>query len=578
MQIKEAKIYNFGKLQNKTYSFAPGINLIYGENEAGKTTLHMFLKSMLFGLERPRGRSARGDDYTRYEPWHAPSYYSGALRFTVAKQPFFLERNFYSKEKKELLRNERDGEELSVACGDLEMLLGGISKETYENTYDIAQCGVATSAQMRELLAEYLSDAAGSGDASLRVRGALQTLEQKRKERQAQLKKCRAEKEEHRKRLLIKRDLLEKEWRGQQALLEQALQTGECEESGQELSGSESERAEDNLREDNLLGSEPGQFENNLFGSEPERAEDNLSVRRKRAWGLRVAAATMLTINIVAFCLGYRNAAVFGVSELALTAGWALLEVFLRRRGAHRNADVSTRRAAASEDNTRGKADTRRTDCMEPESTAFREDCRESGDAARLRERRLEQLCERLGENVQEKEVQLVNLDEEIAALDWMDARERELSEDVQALELAASQIAKLSEEFCEDIKDELDAEISKQISLLTGGKYDRITVEADGKFEVYADGRTVRPEQLSRGTYEQFYLALRLAVGEVMRAEEPLPIMLDEVFSMYDESRLEQALRILNETGHQILLFTCQRREEDQLMRLGIPYHKIQL
>ena len=42
MQIKEAIIGQFGKLQNRNISFEPGINVIYGENEAGKTTLHDF--------------------------------------------------------------------------------------------------------------------------------------------------------------------------------------------------------------------------------------------------------------------------------------------------------------------------------------------------------------------------------------------------------------------------------------------------------------------------------------------------------------------------------------------------------
>ena len=83
MQIKEAKIFQFGKLQNQTVTFEPGINVIYGKNEAGKSTLHAFLKAMLFGMEKGRGRSAAGGDYARYTPWHAPSYYAGALRFEV---------------------------------------------------------------------------------------------------------------------------------------------------------------------------------------------------------------------------------------------------------------------------------------------------------------------------------------------------------------------------------------------------------------------------------------------------------------------------------------------------------------
>ena len=62
MQIDRAAIFRFGKLADRTVDFAPGINIVYGKNEAGKTTLHAFLTAMLFGLEKAgdgqRGRRA----------------------------------------------------------------------------------------------------------------------------------------------------------------------------------------------------------------------------------------------------------------------------------------------------------------------------------------------------------------------------------------------------------------------------------------------------------------------------------------------------------------------------------------
>lgn len=63
MQIKEAIIGQFGKLQNRNISFEPGINVIYGENEAGKTTLHDFLLGMFFGMEKGRGRGTLNSMY-----------------------------------------------------------------------------------------------------------------------------------------------------------------------------------------------------------------------------------------------------------------------------------------------------------------------------------------------------------------------------------------------------------------------------------------------------------------------------------------------------------------------------------
>ena len=83
MQIKKIRIRNFGQFHNREFTFAPGLNVIYGENESGKTTLHTFLVSMLFGLEKSRGRGAKQDVYTKYEPWNSASFYSGEMEFEV---------------------------------------------------------------------------------------------------------------------------------------------------------------------------------------------------------------------------------------------------------------------------------------------------------------------------------------------------------------------------------------------------------------------------------------------------------------------------------------------------------------
>ena len=213
MQIKEARVFNFGKLQNQDYQFSPGINVIYGPNEAGKTTLHTFLLAMLFGMDKSRGRAAAGDVYTRYEPWHAPAFYSGAIRFSVEGRPFYLERNFYHREKRELLRNEADGEESSVAYGDLAMLLGGIDKETFGNTYDVPQCGVLEGKELAAILSEYLTDVAESGDGGTHVAKAVATLENRKKEFNTDIRKLQEQRQKEKRELEIEQELLERDCR-----------------------------------------------------------------------------------------------------------------------------------------------------------------------------------------------------------------------------------------------------------------------------------------------------------------------------------------------------------------------------
>ena len=61
MKLLELHINGFGKIHDRTISFSDGINVIYGRNEAGKSTLHTFIRGMLFGMEWDlRGLAASG--------------------------------------------------------------------------------------------------------------------------------------------------------------------------------------------------------------------------------------------------------------------------------------------------------------------------------------------------------------------------------------------------------------------------------------------------------------------------------------------------------------------------------------
>ena len=57
-----------------------------------------------------------------------------------------------------------------------------------------------------------------------------------------------------------------------------------------------------------------------------------------------------------------------------------------------------------------------------------------------------------------------------------------------------------------------------------------------------------------------------------------PMPVLLDDAFAYYDQTRLEQTLRWLSTCPNQVLLFTCHTREQEILDRWGSPYHKVLL
>ena len=105
----------------------------------------------------------------------------------------------------------------------------------------------------------------------------------------------------------------------------------------------------------------------------------------------------------------------------------------------------------------------------------------------------------------------------------------------------------------------------------LTGGVYDRIQIGEDLSVQAArTDETTLRsPQWRSEGTGDQLYLALRLAVWEVLAPE--CPIILDDALIRFDQKRMERALELLKELSEkrQILLFSCQEREKEYWNRM---------
>jgi len=180
-------------------------------------------------------------------------------------------------------------------------------------------------------------------------------------------------------------------------------------------------------------------------------------------------------------------------------------------------------------------------------------------DAA-LREKYCEgQLDEDKGETDRMQQVE-----EEIAAV-----REKigELENTGKALRLALEVLTEAAEEIRLSNAPELNNRLSVIISGLTGGRY--TDLRGDSKLLLKASDpqqRDVRNVSvLSGGTADQMYLALRLAVADMLTSGgESLPLVMDEVFSQFDDKRTELALKYLYREyrDRQILLFTCKMRE----------------
>ena len=188
MRIREIWMKNFGRFADRRITVNDGIQLFYGENEAGKSTIHTFLKGMLFGMERKRGRASATDESHLYEPWENPNYYAGVLRFEAGGKTFCLQRSFEKTGKKAELFCEEDGEEFSVENGDLEMLLDGLTASGYENTISCGQLKVTPDASLGTELRNYATNACAQDKGDIDLGAAFARLKERKKDIERRIK------------------------------------------------------------------------------------------------------------------------------------------------------------------------------------------------------------------------------------------------------------------------------------------------------------------------------------------------------------------------------------------------------
>lgn len=611
MIIREANIGKFGKLENQKYQFAPQINVIYGANESGKSTLMQFLKAMLFGLEKTRVRKTL-DTYNRYEPWDTPAYFYGSMMFETGQQQFLLERNFYYKEKRARLVNIRDGEELSVEYGDLDMLLGNVSAAAYENTCCIGQEQLLPGRELGVLLEDERSNLAQTGSGDFQLSKALQELEQKRKNAEKTRKELEQQRLSHIHQLEVNQQVLERDIAGLKAQQEkQSTQQGTVQEQvralQQQMEPVQTAYQTVCRREQELKSAvaqeqlEWEQVEREQWKREQFRREQEKTDALQQKSGKNAGFSPLLLIGVAGLILApVLRSAMDGFQKIAPALNIICIILILaglvsayRRNRAKKETDVAQNHRG-QDDRANGRADLqsvereRRKAALDQklqrvcqQKSTLEEQLQKLKDqkkSLQLQAARQEGSGDQLQSQIQEKEVELENLTEQVAELQQETLEEQHAREDRDALELAAETMSRLAARMSKTLEHTLDKEMSEILAQITGNVHEQLQV-TDGQGIVLAEQLQKRtPEAYSQGTMQQAYFSYRMAAGHMLMKEEPLPFLLDETFANYDEERLRQTLRWLAEQENQIFLFTCRETEMRLLTEEDIPFASIRL
>jgi DNA repair exonuclease SbcCD ATPase subunit len=621
MTLNELTIRGFGKFHDRTFTFSDGINILYGKNESGKSTLHSFLRAMLFGMERARGRAAKTDFFAHFEPWFGDGAYGGTLKFTEGGHVYRLERNFSKNPLDLSITDETEGKEVPEPGEFLSKLLGNLSVTAFDNTVSIGQLKSSTDAGLVNELKNYIANMNTSGNMSLNITKACAYLKDQRRAFERQIvqdaaKNYAANLAEIRK---IEETLASPDYVNH---ISELKETKEAAVTAQGTLQKEREKLlqraaadQQTLRGKRFEGREDiTAFRGSCSAclKEYEEAEKLAS-----SWGTRNSAVLTVILALLAACAGFWSAgnAPEGFAALPLNmicwiaAGiLAVISVLC-----FHTASVRKQNAKAASDRF---LDTVRehfpellppTDAAGPENLKNCRNCMEQveketdglllicdntdqgGKMLQEIDGRLEMLktqqsdteatiaAQQKSQWELERQLEhLSNLKNEASALKRVVAENDRLRTEIEAIDIARDTMTRLSVTIRDSFGLYLNRNASELIAGITGGIYTSLSIDQDLNVSLNTEKKLVPLEQVSSGTMDQVYLALRLASADLMRKDGvQLPLFLDDSFVNYDEDRLRTVLKWLPETfpDRQILVFSCHRREAQLLSANLIPY-----
>lgn len=633
MIIKEIQLTNFGKFNHKNVSLEPGLNIIYGENEAGKTTLHTFIRGMLFGIEKQRGKASGRDVYSKYEPWENPSNYQGIMRIENDGINYRIERNFNREHRLFRVINEDEGIELTEE--QIEELFAGLDESCYYNTISISQLGSVTDKELEVILKNYAANLGATKSMEIDIKEAFSDLDIQKKKIITENKI--GEEDIIKKSVKLTTEQLEITEREQHKIISSIEQKKEnvnhLLEKKKELSALDKKRLEElakqNERKDKLYQdaisytTEVEKYSNQLEQIKNHKKELESSLLEKGIDSHETMEALMdkimnksnMPVTFVILALAFVGAAIgFVVGNLqfitikeyymrpAICMGiafiffvLAIIRYCFKKKHKKRKFEIlkelrltSDKLEAAKHEEiyvrrqleTKQEALDQTQEIIKQEENAqvSSDDYSDEIREIEAQERTLNDGVSKAQFALEQKKENEIELEKRIEELKRRLENIKKAKEEIHAIEEAKRNIEEIANEIRSSFGKRLNKQASYYMSKITNGKYDNITIDERLNITINNKKSLIPSSRLSKGTIEQVYMALRLAAADIIFEKDKKPILLDDAFVMYDNKRMGNTLKFMAESMEQVVLFSCHTREKVMADKLNLKYNFIKL
>ena len=179
MKINKLKINSYGKLKEKEINLKDGINIIYGKNESGKSTLLRFIINSFYGISKNK-KGKEYSDLEKYKPWTGEEF-SGKIEYELDnKNKYEVYREFKKKNPKIFNENMEDiSKEFNIdksKGNEFFYEQTNVDEELFLSTVVVGQAETKLGNQEQTILVQKISNLVGTGNDNVSYKRAVDRI------------------------------------------------------------------------------------------------------------------------------------------------------------------------------------------------------------------------------------------------------------------------------------------------------------------------------------------------------------------------------------------------------------------
>ena len=631
MKIKKLKINNFGKLKDKEIELKDNLNIIFGKNEAGKSTILKYIVNSFYGISKNK-KGKEYSDLERYKPWSGEGF-SGRLTYELDNGKTYEVYRDFKKKNPKIFNEEMEDISKQFPIDKTEGNIffyeqTKVDEELFLSTLVINQQETKLQKNEQGILMQKIANLVGTGEDNVSYKLAIDRINrrqldevgtQRSRERpiniiENTIKELEIQKQELKKYEEMQYDIENKENNILEEIkqIEERLQILNQYKIIFENSKLENEKLllKENIKKQNIEKIRELDGKIDQIQLENKNALENKKVIKPKFISGFIIEIFLIFINILQFIFlknNILNYIILGISViisliLIINIGKAQKkykkEIKVRQEMLKQNELVQEKIKLLQDEiiNLEKNNEDISLEINLGKQKIEQEIISKTKDLSleNINSNNIYENINMLQNRLNNKKIELhsIELDktniipklEKLAMLEEKYVNAIEQKQNLEKLNMSIVLAKEILQECYEKMRHTVTPKftqnLSKNIAEITDSKYTNVRFNDEkGLIVETQNGEYVPVAKLSVGTIEQLYLSLRLSMVEDL-SSETLPIILDEVFAYFDDERLENFLKYVYRQypNRQVLIFTCTNREIDILEKNGLKFNLIKI